>query len=72
MTEKQKDYIKILLENEGDYGVFRRVPEALKLLGGQDWEKHYEDISYAVTSSVIDMLRESQSEDDWSWNNGYA
>ena len=72
MTYKQKEYIKRLLELESEFGLFRRSPDAIRKLGGLEWERNYESISHNIASEVIGMLNDSLHQDEWAWDNGYV
>lgn len=71
MTEKQKEYIKALLEQEGDYGFLNCEESAINLLGGDNWESNYKNIPHATASKVIQMLNESQHQSEWAIAHGY-
>ena len=72
MTYMQKEYIKKLLEQESEFGLFNCSFDAIKKLGGLEWEKNYENISHNTTSEVIKMLNDSLHQSKWAWNNGYV
>lgn len=72
MTYKQKEYIKKLLEQENEFGFFNCSTDAIRKLGGLEWEKKYEGISQNITSKVIEMLNDSLRQNKWAWINGYV
>ena len=66
MTEKQRDYIKSLIADEREFGMFDRADGVEKMLG-KNWEKNYKAISNAAVNKAIKELQESMTQSEWAW-----
>lgn len=72
MTIKQKEYIKVLIEEERDHGFFQIADASIVKLGGDNWEENYESIPNSVVSEVIASLKESIHQNPGAWELGYV
>lgn len=71
MTEKQRDYLKALIAEEREHGMFDVSNGVIRDLGGKDWESKYESVSNAVVSNAIKVLNFSIHQSSWAIEHGY-
>ena len=71
MTVKQREFIKNLMADESEFGYYNRHDDAIAMLGGGNWEDHYETIDNKTVNSVIGLLCESLFADKWAIEHGY-
>ena len=71
MTIKQRDYLKSVIEEEKEFGMFEMADSVIKMLGGKYWEKHYGNISNDIVSDAIKILKNSITQSTWAIEHGY-
>ena len=71
MTKKQRDYLKALIAEEQEHGMFDISDGVIRDLGGKDWESKYESVSNAVVSEAIKVLKFSINQSLWAIEHGY-
>lgn len=71
MTEKQKDYLKALIAEEREHGMFDVSDSVIWDLGGKYWESHYDMIPNETVSKAIKVLKFSIHQSNWAIEHGY-
>ena len=71
MTEKQRDYLKALIAEEREHGMFDVSDSVIFDLGGKYWERHYEMIPNSVVNNAIKVLNFSIHQSHWAIEHGY-